>query len=307
MRSSLTLALASILFSCTGGPGAAVDSGSDRDAVGDGADAGGSTDGNGQPACSFTTAAAQFALADYGGHVGLSGAYQDRPNPQIMVEKERVGDCAFFSPAASFCDPACIDGICAVGGECVPYPQYLAAGTLTLTGTDPALVIEQQEGGYYYTTETYTTDLYRPGDELTLSGPGAGEVAPFEVAVHAVPSIEVSSEEFRAVEHQAMVITWDTAASSPDGSRVVVRMDVDHHAGLAHVECVTEDTGSVTVDSSVLDALIEAGVNGIGTYIESAYIVRVNRGAVETSSGCVGFESKSLVPLRVETILASGN
>ncbi len=290
------LLLCSLAIACS-----AEDDASAADAAAS-ADGGDSTDGGGQADCSYSTAVAQFSITSRDDYGGFSGAYHDYPWPQILMEHVRVGDCAFYAPEPSFCDPQCTDGVCAVGGVCAPWPQNLSAGVLSVTGTSPSLEVEQQPGGSYYTPDSYP-NLYAPGDEITLSGPGAGDVAPFSLDALGVPRLVIPWENAEAVEHQAMEVTWDTA-ESPTGTRVIIHLDNDHHGTAAYVECMTDDTGSVTIDSAVLDPLIDAGRTGIGTFIENAYMARVNGSATNTSSGCVGFRSESMFSIYVDTVTA---
>jgi len=302
MRLYLALPLA-LAFACTSDDDSAADAGSSADGH-TSPDAGTGADGGPQPGCALATAPAHFDITSRDDYGGFSGSYRDYPWPQVLMEHVRVGDCAFYAPEPSFCDPPCTDSVCVVGGVCAPWPTNLAAGTLTVTGTTPSLQVDQQAGGSYYTPVSYP-NLYQPGDLITLSGPGAGEVAPFELSARGVPVLQVSWERAEAVEHEDMVITWDLA-SSPTGTKVIVHMDSDHHGTAAYVECIADDTGSVTVDKEVLDPLIEAGRTGIGTFIENAYMTRFNGTVVDTASGCVGFRSESMIFMSVDTITDRG-
>lgn len=303
MRASIALPVAlssSLALACAGDDDTAADAAAyDAETAWDANQPG---DGGEQPTCSFAVAAAQFTITSRDDYGGFSGSYRDSAWPQILMEHVRVGDCAFYAPEPSFCDPPCTDGVCAVGSICSPWPTNLAAGILTVTGTSPSLLVEQQAGGSYYTTESYP-NLYQPGDLITLSGPGAGDVAPFELSVRGVPELRVAWDQTEAIEHQDMLITWETA-SSPPGTKVLVHMDNDHHGTAAYVECIAADTGSVTIDQTVLDPLIEAGHSGIGTFIENAYMARASASAQQTESGCVGFQSESMIFIAVETITA---
>jgi hypothetical protein len=166
----------------------------------------------------------------------------------------------------------------------------------------PSLELDPQPGGSYYTTESYP-NLYRPGDELVLTGAGQGDVPGFELRTRGIDALTLPTKQLMAVEHEDMVVTWN-AASSPAGSRVIVHMDNDHHGISAYVECVADDTGALTIPAAVLDRLILAGESGIGTYIENAWIARVNTGTSAGQAPCVAFRAESLESVLVDTIRA---
>ncbi len=254
--------------------------------------------------CDWRSAQGFFSVtsrADYG---GFNGVVNDRPTPIRLAEELRMGDCAYYGPSPFFCDPPCDGSVCTADGLCAPWPSIVDGGHLTVTGTSPTLELDPQPGGAYYTTESYP-NLYRPGDEITLSAAGDGDVPAFSLTTLGVPELTVPWESQTAVQGQDMVITWDTPGSPP-GTVVIVHMDNDHHGIEAYVECISDDTGSVTVAAPVLDLLIEAGASGIGTYIENAWIMRARDATERTGGGCMGFRSESMDFMYVETILENG-
>ena len=275
-----------------------------------GDDSPGSADANGnaidagdQPGCQRRTANASFSVVSRSDYGGFSGAYRTAPPPATLEEKRREGACAFYAPEPSFCDPACeLDELCTVGGVCAPWPTTIPIGHLTVTGTTPTLEIDPQPGFSYYTMESYP-DLFEPGDEITLSATGAGDVGPFELSTLGAPHLIGDWDDLTAIRGQPLTITWDTATASPPGTVVVVHMDSDHHGLQAYVECISDDRdGEVTVTAAVLDMLIEAGETGIGTYIENAYIERLHTGTLANADGCVAFSSESSSPIHVDTV-----
>jgi hypothetical protein len=247
---------------------------------------------------------ARFVITSTSEYGGFGGSWTDRPMPAMLEEKVAAGGCAFWAPEPSFCDPLCEGAtVCAVGGTCEPYPTTIPAGDLHVAGSSPELDLAEPEPGFgYYTTENYPS-LFAAGDEMTVTG-GGGEVDAFEITTRGVPGLTMPSTSFTATEHEDMQVVWDADESSPDGTRIVLHMDSDHHGTRAYVECWSDDTGELTVPVSVLDPLILAGESGIGTYIENAYISRIARGWVPTDAGCAAFDSESLVSVSVETVRA---
>jgi hypothetical protein len=250
--------------------------------------------------CARETANGSFSLDVVPGYGRFGGSYHDVAYPRIVVAHLRQGDCAFYAPEPAFCDPPCESSTCAVGGVCWPWPTGVDIGHLTVTGTSPPIALDPYATGAYATFENLS-DPYQPGDRLTLRATGGEQVAGFELSALGVPVLSVPWDVQTAVEGQDMVITWDRA-ESPPGTEVVVHMDSDHHGIRAYVECRSSDTGSVTVAAAVLDRLIEAGETGIGTYIENAWIERVNDAVKRTEDGCVVFGSTSHLQMDVETV-----
>jgi hypothetical protein len=247
---------------------------------------------------------ARFVITSTTEYGGFGGTWSDRPMPATLEEKVAGGGCAFWAPEPSFCDPPCEGAtVCAVGGTCEPYPTTIGAGDLHVAGSSPELDLAEPEPGFgSYTTENHPS-LFAAGDEMTLTG-GGGDVDDFEITTRGVPGLTMPSTSFTATEHEEMQVVWDADESSPDGTRVVLHMDNDHHGTRAFVECWSDDSGELTVPVSVLDPLILAGESGIGTYIENAYMSRIARGWVATEAGCAAFDSESLVSVSVETVRA---
>jgi hypothetical protein len=250
--------------------------------------------------CARDTVNGSFKLDVVPGYGSFHGSYHDVAYPRTLVEHLRQGECAFYAPEPSFCDPPCEGSTCAVGGVCWPWPRGVDVGRVTVTGTSPTIELDPYAPGAYATFENLP-DPYQPGDTLTLRATGGEQAAGFELSALGVPALTLPQDTFTAIEGQDLVITWDTA-DSPPGTQVVVHMDSDHHGIEAYVECRSSDTGSVTVGAAVLDRLIEAGETGIGTYIENAWMHRVNDAVKATEDGCVVFGSISHLPIAVETV-----
>ncbi|HEU5056961.1 MAG TPA: hypothetical protein VFU21_10575 [Kofleriaceae bacterium] len=265
----------------------------------------GRTDGGGDDgACTPARRHARFTVTASATMGGVYGAWDDRPYPAPDAPEVEEGGCFFVGPASHFCDPPC-DGatICTADETCQPLPVTLPAGTVHIGGTDPELDLDPQPGNSYYTTENHP-GLYQPGDVITVSSEGAGDVPAFEISARGVPELTVPWESVTATEHQDMTVTWDADDTSPAGTQVVLHMDNDHHGVRAYVECWSDDTGALTVPAAVLDPLILAGESGIGTYIENAWMARRNRGTIDTDSGCAVLDGESQIFIAVETVRA---
>ena len=233
----------------------------------------------------------------------LFGAYDDVPMPTALEEKVREGECAFFAPEPPFCDPACEgETFCATGGVCRGFPLHIDIGTIRVTGTDPELVLDANDYGYY-NTESQLPSLFQPGDQLTLTGGGEGDVPAIDLTVRGVAPL-AEPGLVTAREHEDLVITWEPDPSGSEGTELILHADNDHHGIQAYIECRGPDDGELVIPAAVLDPLILAGESGIGTYIENAWMKRINQATVDTDRGCLAFQSIWQVPVGFETIRA---
>jgi hypothetical protein len=238
----------------------------------------------------------------YGSQAG--GWVNTARSPQTAGTIDSAGGCRFIGPQPTLCTPACTgNDVCDQDAVCVPYPESVEAGIVTITGTTPPLTMESQPGSSYYVTMGYP-GLFAAGDPITLHVPGEAGVEPFEITTPGIPLLGLPTDQLTAREHQDMVVAW-TAVTGVAGAEVVLEMHNDHHAGPQYIECKADAAaGSLTVPAAILDQLILAGESGIGTYIESAWIEVRTRGYASSSRGCAAFDAQSDRFVMVETIRA---
>ena len=253
-----------------------------------------------EPSARFTVIPEPGAGARTGAQVG--GQLLAGPPPRLAATLVTEGGCRFVGPRPALCDPACGSGqVCDVDGACVGFPDALPAGTLTVTGTTPAITLEPQAGNGYYSDRTYP-GLYRAGDAITLALAGAGDVAPLAATVRGVPPLALPTTQLTAREHAPMTIAW-TPIATPADAEVLVHFDNDHHGVRAYLECTAPaSAGSLTIPAAVLDALILAGESGIGTYIENAWIEVHHQARLDTPRGCAVLETYADQFVFVDTV-----
>lgn len=249
----------------------------------------------------FRASPSQDVSGRFGSQIG--GWVNTGRAPEIVTPTDTAGACRFVAAQPALCDPACAGGdVCDVHGACVPYPESITAGTVTITGTNPTITLEPQLGSYYNTMPY--PGLYAPGDALTLDveGDTATGAEPIHLTTVGIPALALPTDHLTATEHQDFVIAW-TAVTGLPGTEIVVELHNDHHAGPQYIECTTDAAlGSVTVPAALLDELIVAGETGIGTYIESAWIEQRHRGHVISSRGCAAFDADSDHFLTIDTV-----
>jgi len=214
----------------------------------------------------------------------VRGQYQDGPNPFELAAVVEDGSCAFYGwDHIPNCDPPCESPeYCTLDDECLPYPDLVSAGTLTVTGTDPPLEIEPDTGPDY-STGAAMPYLYEAGAELTLSAPGSDAVDPFELTVAGVGGpMDPRHLTVFMVPGEDLLVEW-TPAEVPSDARMEVGFSIDHHALIGgYARCDVPDAdGQVTVPASITDALF-----GTGAHPENGDLVRYTRTAVETNLGC---------------------
>jgi hypothetical protein len=238
----------------------------------------------------------------FGSQIG--GWFADVRAPEFVAPVDEAGGCRYLAVSPALCNPTCEYGeVCDVHGACVPFPTTLDAGTVRVTTPVRTVTLEPQAGNGYYAQMPYP-GLYAPGDPLSLDVEGSAGFAPVQLETIGLPAISLPATMLTATEHQDFVIAWDPVTGIA-GAEVRVELHNDHHAGPEYIECTADASlGSLTVPSSILDQLILAGENGIGTYIESAFIEQRRRAYATTAQGCVAFDAATDRFLQIETIRA---
>lgn len=294
-RDHVAIGLLALLGACGDDGGAAVDAGADGP-PGEACAAGG------EPSARFTVIPEPGAGSRVGSQVG--GQLMSGPYPELSATLFVEGACRYVGPSPALCEPACGgDKVCDARGACVGFPETLAAGTFSVTGTTPPITLSPQPGNSYYPDRGYP-GLFGPDDAVTMALSGAGAVEPLMATVRGVPVLTLPTTQLTAREHEPMVVRWN-AIGSPTVAEVLVHFDSDHHGIRAFLECTAPAAaGSLTIPAAVLDRLILAGETGIGTYIENAWIEVHHQVRVDTPRGCAVFESYSDSFVFVETIRA---
>ena len=277
MRWWMALALAALLT-----PGCVDETPGDDDAGDD--DATGDDDTVDPGPCDESNTWGSFTIETDDNDGRVRGHYYDGPSPFQLFPIQTVGPCSFYGyDHIPDCDPPCVDPeYCGLDDECHPIPDSLPAGTLTVTGIEPPLVVEPSDWGDY-SSGAAIPGLYDAGTELTLSLEGSEFIDPFEMTVAGVVgpmtpdhlSVLITLEE-------ALTVEW-TPSAVPADARVQVSFGIDHHAlvgGYALCEVADAD-GQLTVPVEIVDAL-----HSTGSHVENGDLVRFTRAVTETNLGC---------------------
>ena len=99
-----------------------------------------------------------------------------------------------------------------------------------------------------------------------------------------VSQIALASLEWEVVPGEDFQVEWTAPAGDAVRSEVHVAMNVDQH-GLTPVQIICDfpDTGSATVPSSLIDALVDGGVTGF----PSATVTRRTVDSADVGEGCM--------------------
>jgi len=190
----------------------------------------------------------------------LSGLIGAGGFPRWQEETAVGGDCRLLKYVRHFCEGYC-DGVCVAENVCEPWPSFLDAGTLTVTGAKVAITVEPGlwgfngfENGYGWWREV--ADLFDDQDVITATFAGE-DLAGFSVASAGVAPLVLTnpSDDELALSNDAdTVLTWTPAGAA--GTRVRVTLNANnlgHGAPFdAIIECDTEDDGSLTIPATLV-------------------------------------------------------
>jgi hypothetical protein len=218
-------------------------------------------------------------------HTSVRGTIYDRaPLDELVQVVSTVGDCELLKPVVAFCEETCSASTesCTKDGKCATNPIAIDVGTLTLKD------VKLSDGRSSFSMTTINSNYlpkaadkldYPPceaGKDVTLSGSIGGKA--IEVVSTCNEPLELGgSDPLPFVSGTPLELEW-TKPSIAGRTHISVEIDISHHAGLKGlIRCTTADTGSLTVDASLVTALIALGTAG---YPE----VRVTRSALGSTT-----------------------
>ncbi|MBT3219868.1 MAG: hypothetical protein HN348_12330 [Proteobacteria bacterium] len=224
----------------------------------------------------------------------VSGEVRDGTVPSTILElMVEDGDCRLMRSNNPFCDPTCQpDEACDFDGSCIPYPVTIDVGTVKVDGLNKDVAMSPPGNGLpsvYYDTQMPHPG-FEPGADVRLVAAG-NEIDGFTLYGEGVAPIVIPDEPWLVSEGKDMLVTW-TPDKAVKQARIFLRFNIDQHGSTpVSVWCDIADTGSYSVPSSVMDALIAYGVTGF----PNGNIYRRSVDSVETSAGCVEFEVSSRI------------
>jgi hypothetical protein len=250
---------------------------------------------SGEDGGSPEAAIGELVVLDGGGYghlwfppVVFGSIWGDAP-PAWHTVVARDGACRVLRYEPGFC--AECSGVCLAPDECRPWPVYLAAGSITVSGlAGDDVVLEPEFDKRYQTWGGLPDPLFADGAEVVVEASG-GEVGSFSATVTAFPRLTVpaldETGEAALADGDDIELTWPTAVS---GARVQL---FAHSGGALHgtppeviLRCDAWDTGSLVISAAILEALPVIGA-GCAKMHDCAKlgIMRYAQAAAATESG----------------------
>lgn len=196
------------------------------------------------------------------------GVVKDGPEPETIVwhATEQAGDCTLSEPEAPFCDTPCGGSAACTGDDqCTPYPKARSVGTVELRGLgSQQLQLTDIAGKYMPDRGALPYPPCHEGDTVELHTDG-GDYAPFMLETRCIAPLSFEPPAGELTRGRDLALMWG-AAGDPELAHMLVKLDVSHHGGAkGKIECTARDTGELTIESALIDRLIELGVAGFPT------------------------------------------
>jgi hypothetical protein len=205
--------------------------------------------------------------------------------PTFHREAMREGACRLLTFEAAFCEPFC-NGVCVDENVCEPFPTWVSAGDVVVTGLKAPLRLEADQtlGFYNPTSFPIPEDLFDAGDPISATA--EGDVVPaFTLAAQGVAPLESEvGPDLVMVDGQDLEVTW-TPAGGGDRIRLTLNSPNQGH-GLPYrgiIECEGDDTGSLIVPRALIDTFPASFGAGICVSIDCppSQLVRYRAGRVD--------------------------
>jgi len=219
----------------------------------------------------------------------IGARLQSEPDPQFHSLLWEEGACRVWGLRFGECDPECEHGeLCTVHDECATLPTGVSGGAVTVEvpGASYKLEVWENDPGRYYETDEIG-ELFDPGDPVVAT-----------IAGDVFPAVSLQARGVQAMDEdlaQAWDLPWDelqvdwTPGDDPDACvRVSILAPTAGHGGpyTGMIECVTGDTGCLTIPASVL-VLFPDGICPVMVGSDCSYseITRFTRQTVQTDMG----------------------
>jgi hypothetical protein len=226
----------------------------------------------------------------------LYARMSDAPAVPTASVLASAGECEIWvHPAPAFCDPPCNLGACVADDECVPFPNFVSAGDVTMSGLLEPLRFVAGEFGYLPDREPPGEDLFADGAAITASASG-GDVPGFTLEATGVPSLEAdldleSGGVLRIEDGVDEIIRWTAEATG----RIQLGLVVGHHGSAyeALLVCETEDDGELVVPGGLITQFPRQ-MSDLESH--TSWLARFSRDVVDTDAGPIElFVSTSVI------------
>lgn len=226
-----------------------------------------------------------------------------------VLEEE---ECRLLVPPSLFCEAPCASGFtCGGSGECVAYPANQDVGTLVVQGLTAAVRLNPiPPQKFYY----FAGDLPAPGvaagDSVAMTASDALDDSgdSLRLAARGVEPIVPRQTDVPLTAGSDALVTWEPAAPVDDAVRIFVEVNIANHGGTpARIECLTMDSGTLAIDSTLVEGLLALGYSGFPTVT----LRRESRAAAAawvdgTELGCVEFlvSHHAVLPAAIDGLIS---
>ncbi len=247
--------------------------------------------------CTRTDRLGSFRLYQSADKTLFTGSVLNSINPRADFEVLNQSEtCELLGPRTLVCDTPCESGLtCAGDDECIPTPEKISVGALTLSGL--AEPWEIRPNGI---TNDYSASLAEPfpaftaGDEIALAAAGA-DTGAFELTATAVETLTSEQTTVPVARGASAPLTW--APADAGDAEILITFTVNAHgATTGWIECVVPDTGAFDVPEPLVTELIDLGLSGF----PRVTVERRSLAAATVDGGCVDFRVSSEITLDLE-------
>ena len=250
----------------------------------------GSADGGGDPfvaqlggACAMEKRVGRFEILEdalYGSSV--AGNVADRIDAlQILVAQQTEGACTLWQRKAAACTPSCTGTQqCVRDQGCKAFPAPLSTGAVAVTGLVKPVSMQPKGANLDYFYTDFDAAPAVVGSHLQLTSGGAAAAA-LSLQGIGVPAIELINPNWTVTKGKPLAVQWK-AQSGPWQIRLALNVD-QHGLSPVTVVCDGPDTGTLTLSSGLVTALLNFGVSGAAT----ATVERRTADQQNVAQGCV--------------------
>lgn len=248
-------------------------------------------------ACGDDERVGGFDIALEDGFTAVQGQIFNGVVPlEVSVVDLAEGECALLRPPSLFCEPSCGVGETCGPDGCVPQPEPVDLGPVTVDGLTAAVEMEARAPVFFY---SFRGDLPHPGfaegDPITLDGAGTDGIDPFSLRGQGVAPLVADQDTVALDPGMPAAFTW--AAPAADGlGQMHIELNIANHGGTpARVVCTTADDGEFAIPAALVDRLLELGFSGF----PSLALTRRTVDHVDLAPGCVELRVTSVTVLDV--------
>jgi hypothetical protein len=230
--------------------------------------------------------------------------------PESFVTDGEVESCQVLKASAASCSPAACDALavaCIGNNQWARKPVKVANGNLGFAG------LALQSGGTSFTLSP-VANMYQaagptevafppctPGADVSVTG-GAGTANVYSLTAKCIETVVVTSVEPVLFE-RAKPAQFNWTPGSVSSARIAVEIDISHHDSLKGlIRCDVPDTGSLTVDASLVTKLIDYGTAGFPDVSFTRHSTSTTAAGIGTAT--LDVKSSTTVQLQIPGVIS---